>query len=159
MAYLCLRLALCLTNVLCFHCVVPALSANFQFPARCGYSKICSSKNLFFMKTVFSALFCHTCVLRLENIFWVRIWLWLTTGLIGEKISVKSLFRHCSLKVKPSPSALETTLGPAPYTLATYSAIPQSPPLTHIGLAPVIPDFGLFDWPLLCTSVYLQIHW
>ena len=29
---LCLRLALCLTNVLCFNCVVPALPANFMFP-------------------------------------------------------------------------------------------------------------------------------
>ena len=39
---------------------------------------------------------CHTCIFRLGLILRVRIWLWHTAGLIGEKISVKSLFCHCS---------------------------------------------------------------
>ena len=39
---------------------------------------------------------CHTCIFRLGLILWVRIWLWHTAGLIGERLSVKGLFCHCS---------------------------------------------------------------
>ena len=74
-------------------------------------SKICSSWNsslwetltikfmqLFFTKTVFSALFHHTGVFRLRLILWVRIWLWHTTGLIREKITPRFHLMHfCSV--------------------------------------------------------------
>ena len=72
-----------------------------MFPTCCGYQlqnlqfmEFVPLKDLkqsyphtFFAEIVFSALFCHTYVFRLGLILWVKIWLWHTTVLIGEKIT------------------------------------------------------------------------
>ena len=48
---LCLRLTLCLTNVLCFNCVVPALLSKSCSPhVACIDYKICSSVMFYFEK-------------------------------------------------------------------------------------------------------------
>ena len=128
--FYCLRLALCLTSVLCFNCVVPALPANFVFPACSGFRP----QNLQFMefvwdrnlsnlhshlfastKTVFSSLLRHTCVFRFRLIRQVMIWVWHTTRLIGEKITpgfhqtsvrcIMALIWFCSAVQQPPPVA------------------------------------------------------
>ena len=145
---LCLRLALCMTSVLHvtgIHCKICSSWNRLSETSTC---QICAA---ILQKTVFSALLRHTSVFRLGLILWVRIWLWHTTWLIGERISVKRVCFAIVRWLLPCSQQLKDPPPPHISHLQCHSPFPA--PLTNIGLPSVILDSRWFDLPLLHTSV------